>query len=648
MKVFVYAGMMALAVLLLSTGIVSTVSAESSQNSIEVTVLFQFGNQQVMSANVELPADNHTAILATELACEELGLDLNYSWSTYGAYVSQIGWEKNDWYGTGYYWHLMLWSNDSAKWVPSPTGASQVNMSYGGIIAWVYTVDNPSWLPYTGSLAYPGHYGVWSTPRGNMNGTGVGVGESYVNYTPDVVWKFKGQSSWGFSSTTVSGDGEIFIADSSGLYALNMNGSLIWNTTLGAAGYYGIASPVIFGNYVLIGTSDEYLRAFFVNNGTLAWQIYLGEDIASAPAVGIVNKIPTAFVATFKLNSVGRLYAVNILNGSIEWNLTLMGSAYFGNPAIYDGNIIVPIAGIEDSSYTWNAPYGIQCIAGNGTYLWNYSTSSSVRSSPAVENGNIYFVTVGGKLISLTQNGTLRWDLDVGSSVSSPAVSGRYIYLGNNNGTLYGIEDDGNFASIIWEDQLNGPVQGGVICFSNTVFAVTNTQNGTLYATFANGTPYWSIILQPADYILSSPIVADSYLLVASNNGYLYALGNNATYPSIGTILQSTAYVGSPVEIKVQAQEQYQAVLYYKNVTGDYYHAVWMSYENGYYVGYIPAQSTTGNVYYYITLVNSSGVTSTTSLRVAQILQPVPEFSSFAIIAVVLLLMVIFRNRARG
>ncbi len=620
-------------------------SGMTGNSETVVSVIFQFGNQEVLTANVYLPSDNHTAIMATELACEELGLGINVSWSSYGAFVNQIGWDKNDWAGTGYYWHLMLWSNDSYQWISSSVGASSLNLSNGDVIAWVYTVDNPSWVPYTGSLAYPGHYGVWGVPRGNMNNT---ASSEKTIYAPDVVWKFRGQSSWGFSSTPVSGDGEIFIADSSALYALNMNGTLLWNTTSGAAGYYGIASPVLFGKYVIIGTSDKYLRAFYVNNGTLAWQVYIGEDIASSPALGIVDKKPMVFVATFNLGSVGKLYAINVLNGTEEWNLTLMGSNYFGVPAFYDGKIIVPIGGIENTSYQWNPPYGVQCINANGTYYWNYTTDSSVRSSVAVESGNIYFVTSGGKLISLNMNGTLRWSLNIGSSVSSPAVKNGDIFVGNNNGTLYGIEDEGTNSHILWSLSLNGPVQGGVICLGDEVLAVTNTQNGTLYATFTNGTPYWSITLRPENYILSSPIIADSYVLVASNNGYLYALGNNLTYPSLGEIVQNTAYVGSPIKITVKSGEEYQALLYYKNVSGDEWHVVWMQYHNGSYVGYIPAQDTSGNVYYYVTIVNSTGVSSTSSVKIAQVLPSVPELNAAYIMVAFIAIVLLFRSRVRG
>ena len=632
---------------LLALMMMSLVPSVHSANvsSTEVTVIFQFGNQQVMSANVILPEDNHTAIKATELAAQELSLQLNYSWSSYGAYVSQIGWEKNDWSGTGYYWHLMVWQNGSYGWQSSSVGASSLILHNGEVISWVYTADDPNWVPYEGALAYPGHYNVWANPRGNLNNTATGL---YNITGDDLIWKFKGQSQWGFSSTPVAGDGEVFIADEDALYALGMNGQMIWNNSKGAAGYYGIASPTLYGNYVLIGTLDKYVRAFYANNGTLAWETYIGEDITSAPVVDIVNKVPMLFVATFNFNSVGKLYALYLENGTIAWNITLMGSNYFGIPAVYGGKIIVPIAGIEDTNYNWNPPYGIECINENGTYAWNYTTDSSVRSSPAIENGRIYFVTTGGNLTALDINGTEIWNYPIGSSTSFPSIYNNTIYVGNYNGDLYAIKDNGASASLLWDAKLNGPIQAGVVYSFGKIIAVTNTNNGTLYVFDSQGNMLLSYTPQPENYILSSPIVADSYVLVASNNGYLYAFGDNSSLPQINSILHETAYVGQSIRVMVNATQEYQAILYYKNVSGDEYHAVWMNYTGGYYIGYIPAQSTTGTVYYYVTLVDSNGNSKTSSIQTAQVNEEVPEFSYIPILIVALFAIILLRSRVHG
>ena len=638
-------GMLIFMSALILTGGLSGTYAIKGDDTPRVTVIFQFSNGESMSTMVVLPGDNHTALKATELACEELNLYLNYTWSTYGAFVNQIGWERND-FNEGYWWHLMVWENDSYAWAVSQIGASSLSLNYGDVIAWVYTVDDSNWRPYTDAYAQPGHYNVWATPRGNFNNTGIVRAEIYGK---DVVWKFKGESPWGFSSTPVVAHGMIFIADSAGLYALNLNGSLIWNNSKGAAGGYGIASPVVYGNYVIIGTNDEYLRAFYTNNGTVAWEFYLGEDVTSSPVIGIVNKYPVVFVTTFSLNEPGKIYAVNLTNGYGLWNLTLFGSNYFGMPAITKGKIYVPIAGIEDNSYQWNPPYGIQCIDVYGHYLWNLTLESSIRSSVVIEDNTLYFVSVGGNLSALNLTTlTFKWNYTIGKSTVSPAVSNGIIYVANDNGNVYAIADNGNYASLLWESEVNGAVKASPLYANGKIVIVTDNPSSTIYVFTKDGSEVWNYTPEPENYIISSPAIADSYLLISSNNGYLYAFSDNSTLPRIEGIYEENAYVGKSIKILLETSRQYQAILYYRNVSGDRFQAIWMNYTGEKYVGYIPPQYLEGNVYYYITIVNSTGVVKTTKIHIITVSQEIPELEYYPLIIILVVMLIgIFKNIVR-
>ena len=629
---------------LITMTIASTVSSQPESSQIRATVIISFGNGEELSATVTLPPNNATAIKATELACENLSLYLNYSWSTYGAFVTQIGWEKNDYMGSGYYWHLMVWKNDSYEWTSSIEGASSLQLKDGDIVAWIYTVDNPSWKPYNLPKSAPANYVVWATPRGNFNNTGVSQGEIYRS---DLIWKFKGDSPWGFSSTPVVGNGMLYIADSSALYALNFNGSLIWKNSKGAAGGYGIASPILFGDFVIIGTYDQYLRAFNALNGTLAWEAYIGEDITSSPVVDIVNRTPMVFVATFKFGAQGHLYAFYLENGTQKWNLTLLGSNYFGIPLIFHGKLYVPIAGIEDSSYRWNPPFGVQCIDEHGFYIWNYTTEDSIRSSIVASGKRIYFLTANGNLTAMNENGSVIWIEKIESSTSSPAVYNDMIYVGGKEGNIYAIKDEGNSASIIWKKKVNGAVQSNVLYASGNIIATTNIQNGTVYVFSSQGELIWNYTPQPKSYLFSSPVIGDSFLLIASNSGYLYALGDALSLPQIKDVEISNAFVNSIIEISFSSEEEYQAILFYRNDTEDKYHAIWMSYENGRYVGYIPPQKE-GNVYFYISLVSSTGEMRTSSIHEFSVINPIPEITFVLPIILAVLISIMLRDRVRG
>ncbi len=597
-------------------------------SEVRVTVTIEFGNHQDMSYTVILPQNNQTALKATELACQNLSLYFHYIWySGSGAFVDQIGWEKNDFANSGYYWHFLLWKNNSYEWEMSSYGASSVNLKNGDTISWVYTVDNSMWEPWTTPSEIIGHYSAFSSMRGNLNNTGEADGYILGN---DILWKFKSQSTWGFSSTPIYHHGIIFIADSSNLYALNPNGSLLWNSTKGGSGYYGISSPVAFGNYVIIGTSDRYVRAFYTNNGTMAWEHYIGEDITSSPVVDIVSKFPVVFVATFNFNASGKLHALNLTNGEELWNLTLLGSNYLGIPAVLNGKIYIPIAGKENNNYQWNPPYGIQCIDEQGKYVWNLTTDSSIRSSPAIMNNTMYFVTAGGNLsaVNLTSH-KFKWNYTMGGSTSSLAIHGNVLYVANDNGDLYAIKDNESNANEIWNKKVNGTVKASILYTHGKIAVVTDTASSTVYIFSENGSELWNYTPQPANYILSSPIIADSCLLIASNSGYLYALTDNSSLPEIKNITSSAAIVGENIKISFSSSVEGQAILYYENVSGDRYHGVIMNYSNGMYIGYIPKQDTPGKIHYYITVVNNSeqAFTKSTGIREMDVSQSVTEFS---------------------
>ncbi len=642
---------LALFVIMLIAASIPMVKGDTKSGEIRVTVIIEFGNHEDMSYTVILPQDNHTALKATELACENLSLYFHYIWySGIGGLVDQIGWEKNDYSNSGYYWHLLVWENDSYEWKMSSVGASSLNLNDGDTIAWIYTVDDSSWQPRAMPAEIIGHYTSFSSMRGNLNNTGEEDGYILGNNT---LWKFKSQSTWGFSSTPIFYRGFIFIADSSNLYALNANGSLIWNNSKGASGFWGISSPTAFGDYVIIGTSDKYIRAFYINNGTVAWEHYIGEDITSSPVVDIVDKYPVVFVATFNVNSNGKLYALNFTNGKELWNLTLLGSNYFGVPAISNGKIYVPIAGIEDSSYNWNPPYGIQCIDEHGNYLWNLSIDSSIRSSPVIKDDTIYFVTTNksgsGNLSAVDLiSHTFKWNYSVGSSTSSPAIHGNVLYVANDDGDVYAIEDDGNYATELWNKKVNGSVRASVLYAHEKIVVVTDTSSSEVYVFSSNGAEIWNYTPQPPNYILSSPIIVDSLLLIASNNGYLYALTDNSSLPEIKGITNSAAVVGSEIRISFTSPQEYQAILYYENVSGDEFHGVVMNYSNGEYVGYIPTQDSEGTIHYYITLVNNTNgkpYIRSTEIKELHVQNIVPEIPSPYLLISLMILIVIWRRK---
>jgi outer membrane protein assembly factor BamB len=77
--------------------------------------------------------------------------------------------------------------------------------------------------------------------------------------------------------------------------------------------------------------------------------------------------------------------------------------------------------------------------ASTGALLWNYTTSGTVDSSPAVANGVVYVGGGDSNVYALSAGtGVLLWKFATGSSVSSsPAVANGVVYVGSDDGNLY-------------------------------------------------------------------------------------------------------------------------------------------------------------------------------------------------------------------
>jgi hypothetical protein len=146
----------------------------------------------------------------------------------------------------------------------------------------------------------------------------------------------------------------------------------------------------------------------------------------------------------------------------------------------------------------------------------------------------VLFTSKDGFLYNLGQShGNIIWKKEIGSSVSSPAVSGGKIFVGtgemNKEGKFLCLDSDGD---IIWEFTPNGAVQGSPAVAENFVYFGTNVKNGTVYCLDRdNGQSIWQYRVWPEQYIISSPVVVDEKMLIASDNGRLYCFGGEL--PSI-------------------------------------------------------------------------------------------------------------------
>jgi outer membrane protein assembly factor BamB len=213
-----------------------------------------------------------------------------------------------------------------------------------------------------------------------------------------VKWKFKTEGIVR-SSPAVAGNA-VYAGDTEGnLFVLNAaTGKQIWrfeivghslkNEKFGYDRRAIIASPVVYGNKVIVGGRDGFLYAIDKNSGKQVWRV----------------------------------------DHQISWVISSV--------AIKD-NIVV--TGTSDGHF-------VQALDLNtGKQIWKYGTSFIMWSSPCIDGNRVYIGSGYGLLYCLDLKTGRRLDgFQVGEAIfSSPVISGKMLYITADDGFLYALKPNG-------------------------------------------------------------------------------------------------------------------------------------------------------------------------------------------------------------
>lgn len=516
---------LAVSFFLLSVLLVSTPSVAGE--SIQVDVLFDFGDGSYLWSLLTLRT-NASAMNATETAAAMHGLRLDVIHYSFGDLVTSIG---N--YSASFpsYWHFYVWNNSNELWEMAQVGASDLLLNNGDSIAWllgpdreaspqVYESPSPVLTPLWPHPSTQFRYGAW----------GNGATASEAPNTNTLQWAVN-TSSFEIDSSITSGGGVVFVATRSGTKAYDEDtGIQVWANDLVRA---STSTPALFGDYLYVGGSDGAIYALGAGNGSVVWSTRLQQGaqftgIASSPRVveGVV------YVGTFnETGGPGSLYAIDAYNGSIIWRLE-KASIHMSTASVKGDMLFVGLAGLFDpQTLSYAAPYGLLAVnKTSGEELWLFETPGPVMSSPALSSDRIFVTTRSGQLYALDFNGNELWNQTIRPSTSSPGVFGDWIVVGSGTfgpiGQVAAFRRDGQKA---WEKDVGGGVQSSPAIADGKVFISTNNDPGRVLALdLSTGREIWSLTPEPFQYILSSPIVSNGRLFIASDNGWVYSIGDPA------------------------------------------------------------------------------------------------------------------------
>ncbi|MGA7220147.1 MAG: PQQ-binding-like beta-propeller repeat protein [Candidatus Sulfotelmatobacter sp.] len=245
----------------------------------------------------------------------------------------------------------------------------------------------------------------------------------------------------------------------------------------------------------------------------------------------------------------GNLYAFNATTGAKLWSyFTEVGSWIYSSPAVDNGVVYF-------SSVYPGVPGVIYAVKTDGTLLWSYPTLNGSYATPTVANGVVYCGDYSGTLYALNATtGALLWTFDSGTQIASaPAVVDGVVYFGSESTNVYALK--ASTGAEIWHFATGSQIQSSPAVANGVVYIGSNDNN--FYALKATtGALLWKYTT--GGQVSSSPAVAGGVVYVGSYDGYLYAFKASTgavlwKYLTISNIASSPAVANGVVYITSQS-----------------------------------------------------------------------------------------------
>lgn len=198
-----------------------------------------------------------------------------------------------------------------------------------------------------------------------------------------------GRTQWTFSGATGSpllSRGVIFANNSATLYALDLQGNLLWSKAFPERPFTGLT--LADDGTMYYGTTTQYALVALDANGNFKWRYPVQYQMHGLPSVASDGTIYAAS---------GQLYALRP-DGTLKWSFSSPGTSLSGAPAIAtDGTVYITTYGSV-----------VALNPDDGSQKWSYNVSHAGLGVLLDREGSAYFHD-GSGITALTSSGVLKW-----------------------------------------------------------------------------------------------------------------------------------------------------------------------------------------------------------------------------------------------
>jgi outer membrane protein assembly factor BamB len=286
--------------------------------------------------------------------------------------------------------------------------------------------------------------------------------------------------TWASSSAITDGQHVFAYFESRGLYALDMNGKLIWQTDFGdkkMRNQFGEGStPVLHGNTLIVVwdhlDQPSYVIALDKNSGKELWRVDHPEmDTWATPLVVEHNGRRQVIV-----NAMNRVRSYDLETGKIVWEGP--GTTMNVIPSPVSGNGMVFIM----SGFRGNNLKAIKLadakgdIATTGAIAWQLDRDTPYVPSPLLYDNILYFLKTNNGLLSAFDAATGKPHYQVqriakapGEMFSSPVGADGRVYITSRDGVTTVIKHGASY-EVLAENTLDDGFDASMALVDNEIF----------------------------------------------------------------------------------------------------------------------------------------------------------------------------------
>ena len=382
------------------------------------------------------------------------------------------------------------------------------------------------------SLPAPVENSEWSQSGGSASKS---MGQLALGSSLGQVWK----TSIGKGSSLTARLAAEPIVAAGRVYTIDTMGSVRATDASSGAAVWATQTPVDKGNEVSLyggGLAFDNGRIFATNGlgyvvaldaatGASVWQVRPGGPLRGAPSV--------AGGALYVMSQDNQIYSLNTADGSTNWSaaaaLEIAGVFGSGSPAVAQGTVVAGFSSGELNAYRYE----------NGRQVWqdalqrtsittSVSTLSDIDADPVIDNGQVFAVGQGGRMVALDLNtGQRLWETNI-AGISTPWVAGDWVFVVTDDAKLICFSRANGH--IRWINQLPGYRQAkkkkGELDYTGPILAggrllVVGTSGSII--NFDPETGSYQNQYEIRVTISLPPVVANSTLYVLDDLGTLHA-----------------------------------------------------------------------------------------------------------------------------